>query len=416
MGFMSGAKLIVGYDLGNDYCQISYCVQGQEEVETLSQVPGLQSYNIPTVLCKKHGDSQWFFGKEALKQAEGQQGILVSDLLAQALDGEAVLIDGEPYDPAALLSLFVKRSLGLLAQLDLPDKIGGIMFTCRVLDERMMELIGRIIQSLGIRSEKVSVQDHTESYYCYMLHQPKDLWLNQIQLLHHDKSCIRSYRMERNRKTRPEVVYIEEKVYPWQMPSDQEEADRKLLRIAMDCCEERLIGSVFLIGEGFDSEWMKDSLRYLCRNRRVFQGVNLFVKGACHAMADRLDPKPQEEACVFLGKEKLKANVGMKLYQGKEEVYCPILNAGVNWYEAKAALEFYVQDTDQLDLLITPLTGQQPVIRRMKLLGLAGTPARLSMQLTMAAENQLRVCVEDLGFGEVRAAAGKTWSEEMDLY
>ncbi len=116
MGFLNNDKLIVGYDLGNKYCQISYALSEGREPETLSQVAGAQNYNIPAVLCKRYGTNQWLYGREALRCADGQEGILVENLVSLAMDGETVMIDGESFDPVALLALFFKKSLGLLAQ------------------------------------------------------------------------------------------------------------------------------------------------------------------------------------------------------------------------------------------------------------------------------------------------------------
>lgn len=60
----NGGKLIVGYDLDDEYSQISYCM-ADGDVETLSSVAGTENYNIPTVLCKREGVNQWFCGREA---------------------------------------------------------------------------------------------------------------------------------------------------------------------------------------------------------------------------------------------------------------------------------------------------------------------------------------------------------------
>ncbi|MBQ7934666.1 MAG: hypothetical protein IJ327_07780, partial [Lachnospiraceae bacterium] len=83
-------KYIVGYDLSNDYVQISYCQCGSDQVETLSSVMGEDSYRIPTALCKKQGVNQWFYGQDALRN-EGEGGILIRNLLKLAADGEIVL-------------------------------------------------------------------------------------------------------------------------------------------------------------------------------------------------------------------------------------------------------------------------------------------------------------------------------------
>ena len=72
---------VIGYDLGEEFAQISYWSLAEEEPETISAVVGTQQYNIPTVLCRKHNTEQWLYGKEAMKYAAEEEGILVEDLL-----------------------------------------------------------------------------------------------------------------------------------------------------------------------------------------------------------------------------------------------------------------------------------------------------------------------------------------------
>ena len=67
-GKLHKGSVLVGYDLGDQYSQISYCVFGNEDVETVATVVGTKQYNIPTVLCKRKGVNQWFYGKDAVKR------------------------------------------------------------------------------------------------------------------------------------------------------------------------------------------------------------------------------------------------------------------------------------------------------------------------------------------------------------
>ena len=130
----AGDKIIIGYDLGNEFSQISYSYLSQDsEVETLSCVAGEEHYNIPTILCKRQGTGQWFFGREALRFAQDnpQEAIVVEGLVELALAGEQVLIDEEAYEPVALLTLFMKRSLGLLSMVSAPERVVAMMITCR---------------------------------------------------------------------------------------------------------------------------------------------------------------------------------------------------------------------------------------------------------------------------------------------
>lgn len=426
MSWMDGEKLIVGYDLGNDFCQISYCLSADGEIETLSQTAGAQNYNIPAVLCKRSGVNQWFFGKEALRFQEQQEGILVDNLLQHALDGEQIVMEGENFDPVALLTLFVKRSLGMLSQVASPDKMYAILFTARNLDYRLLEVLQQVSGGLRLKTDKIYFQGHTESFFEYMVHQPEELWRHQALLLDYEEGCIRSYRMECNRRTTPIVSFIDEQLYPFMayepLPSEASarekkcaELDAALLRIAEEICGNYMIGSVFLIGDGFEQDWMKESLRFLCKGRRVFQGNNLFGKGACLGLQKRLLGDESNATVVFLGNEKLKANIGMKVFRKGEESYLALLDAGKNWYEAENEVEVYVQDANFVELVVTPLIGAKPRLERLLLEDFPGT-ARVRMHLAMESEKKLSVEIFDLGFGEIRESTGRSWEKKLELY
>ena len=107
-------KIVLGYDLGSEFSQISYYVMGNAEPETVSVITGEQQYNFPTVLGKRLEVNQWVYGKEALQLAQDGEGVLVDNLVKLAREGEQVEVGGSSFDPVALLALFMKKSLNLL--------------------------------------------------------------------------------------------------------------------------------------------------------------------------------------------------------------------------------------------------------------------------------------------------------------
>ena len=72
MGRKKNGHIVIGYDLGDNYAQISYYLPSAEDVETLAVVAGSEQYNIPMMLCKRKGISQWFYGKEAVRATNEQ--------------------------------------------------------------------------------------------------------------------------------------------------------------------------------------------------------------------------------------------------------------------------------------------------------------------------------------------------------
>lgn len=419
-------KLVIGYDLEDDFSQISYAV-GDGEAQTLSLVAGTENYNIPTVLCKREGVNQWFYGREALRYAQEKQGILVKNLLSLAVDGEMVQIEGKSFDPVVLLTLFVKRSMGLLAQISASEKIDMIMFTCRELNHRTLEVLSQVAVGIKLKPEQVFFQSHTESFYNYMIHQPEELWTRQVLLCDYRENRVQVYCMECNQRTTPIVAYISSDTYPFlsfePMPESEtmrrekmERLDREFASLAEQICSGRMISSVYLIGENYTEEWMKDSLRILCKGRRVFQGNNLYSKGACYGMQERLSASEAGKSHVFLGNDKLKANVGMKILRRGEESYYALLDAGVNWFEAKQTMECYLQDGREIEFVITPLIGKNVRRAKIALDDLPGRISRLRLQLYMKEENTMVVEIQDLGFGEIRPLTGHSWQEEISLY
>ena len=160
---------------------------------------------------------------------------------------------------------------------------------------------------------------------------------------------------------------------------------------------------------------MKESLRYLCRGRRVFQGNNLYSKGACYGILERLQESDVGKNHVFLGNEKLKSNVGMKIMRRGRESYLALLDAGINWFEAEAQQEIYLSEENAVELVLTSLIGKTSRIARILLEELPAGICRIKLHLYLKDENHMIVEIEDLGFGVFREATHRVWKEEMEL-
>ena len=417
-------KIIVGYDLGKHNSQISYYSADTSKVETAPSVAGTQIYNIPTVLCKKYQVNQWLYGKEAIRAANEEEGILVDDLLTLALDGEPIQIEGQPYDPQALLTLFIKKSLSLLSMAGSIDRIGAFLITCEEMNERLMEVLSRVLAGVGLKARHICFQNYEESFYQYMIHQQEELRRFRTVMFQWEDGVAKAYSMECNEKTTPKAVFVRREDYEFSLevseagmtPEQQSRMDQTFLKIAENVCQNDRISAVYLIGEGFDREWMTQSLRFLCQGRRVFLGSNLFSQGACLGMMERLKASAAGREHVLLGKDKLKANIGMRVLRQGEDSYVALLDAGTAWYEAVMDRNCYLKDENAFELVVVPLNGMKGKIAQMTLEGLPGGISRVQLHLEMLNENRLAVTAEDLGFGEFRQASHQVWKEELDLF
>lgn len=425
---LNTGKAAVGYDLGNSVSQISYCMMHKEEPETLSTVAGEERYFIPTVLCKRTTGNQWLYGKDALKAAEAGEGILIEDLLALAYKGESVIVEEEEFDPVALLVLFVRKSLSLLQMIVPYEKIQVFMFTVRELDARMVEILTQVAEGLALKTNKVYLESYKESFYYYVLHQPKDIWLRDVLLYDYSEEYMRMCRLVMNPKTKPIVAYVEETEYGQMRRSvsltgfmsekEAAELDGSFAQIVDEACGRGFVSAAYLIGAGFQGDWSRESLRALCRGRRVFQGNNLYSKGACYAAREKLMPSDAAKVRVFLGDDKLKANIGMYVLRRGEDSYLALLDAGNSWYESSREVEFLLESGNSFTITITPLNGRETRNVEIELADLPQRPertTRLHLTVSMVSETTVRVTVKDMGFGELFRSTGACFEKEFEL-
>jgi len=426
------SKYILGYDLNDRMSQISYFELNSGVPETIAADDGKERMGIPTVLSKRRGVSQWEYGEAAKKAAMNGDATVVGQLLSIAAAGGGIELEGEAYDPTDLLILFVRRSLNLLSMIMKPDQVDTMVITVETLEGRIVDVVEKIANNLPIPREKIIIQTYEESIFYYMLHQSSDLWDFEVTVLDYSGINLKAYGLWMNRHTQPVVSFVDKTEFleikepSVMMDSEaseekQQRLDELVLTTTHDYFVGRTVGTVFLLGEGFEGGWCDKSLKYLCMGKRVFQGRNLYSKGACYCGKDKIEPCELNKGYIFLGKDKLKFNLGINMIvRGKEE-YLAVADAGENWYDSSAEYEFQLSDEEEdskVKFLITPLDGKNAENIAIELDGLPKRPPRASrMKLNVDFESEVRIkiCIEDLGFGEFYPSTGKKWVKIIEM-
>ena len=406
-------RLLAGLELGNSISQLSYCYSDRTVPETVSTMTGQEKFSIPTVLGKRSDVNQWFWGEDALSK-EGDDVLVVKNLLQNARAGENVTIESEEFAASSLLALFVKRCLSLVNFVSGGPESDYLMITCDHLDATMIDVMTDIMDYLGMDREHFFYQGHAESFYQYVMHLGKEFRGHELLLLD-SRDGLMSMRMEMNLQSTPMVSMMTQQVHDGSimdpLPEDESEKeiagkskDDRLLNLLHSLCEGRIVTSVFLIGEGFGGGWMQESLRYMCANKRVFQGNNLYSKGACYGAVEKVYPSEVSQKSLFLGSDKVKSNVGvLAVVNGKEEYY-PLLDAGQNWFDIHIYHEFVLEEDAAVKILITPLNGREKRQLQMILENFPQRPplaSRISLEIDFENENHMKLTVKDLGFGEL---------------
>jgi len=412
---INGEKMIIGYDLSYRYAQISYCRIGADTPQTYAPADKARQFNIPLCLFKRNSVNQWFLGREALAAKEQEEGHFLDNLFMQALQQEEVALGEESYEWIALLALFIKRSLYLPGKECRPEKVSGIMFTLPVLTEKTVELMQQLIVLLNLPECKIAFQGREESIYYYITRQPKELWRENVLIYDSNGENIIGYRFKRNQNTRPVVAFVEEKELG-RLYGDDEQKDGQFLQMVQESAKAA-DACAFLLGEGFHGEWSQDSLRLLCHNRRVFKGNDLYSKGACFGMQEKMAGKKQTEM-IFLSKDKLRTNVGMQVMRSSQESYLAVLDGGENWYDCSKEWDVILTQGNELVFTLTPLDGRN--IRNVEVV-LDELPkrrekmTRLRLRATMKSSTMMEVEITDMGFGDFAPASGMRFMQQIDL-
>ncbi len=413
-------RFLVGLDLNDSFAQISVCKIDSDNPSTLSYSEGSEDFNVPLSMLKRRSDGAWLYGKDA-ENAE-DEGILIKDFFEKARLGKTIRIDREEYLAKDIFLLFVKKVLLLFPVMATPDKISSITVTLKDAEPESIALLQDLPSIIKVNPEIIHFITYEESMFYYMLYQSQELQNHNILLFDTSGERLRSYVMMRNLFQTPRIATVDVNEYvnfPSTIPSDYEKSDRDklFLTIAKELCNQTIFSGVFLIGEAFYSDWASESLQFLCKGRRVFKGNNLFSKGACLAAKEKVNPSGRENSIRFFGKDRLKFSIGVET-NDNPSVKIPLIEAGIQWFEASGRTELILKDTEKIGLYISYINNNNIIKADLTLQGLFSTNdriTRVSMEVKMTAENTVHFKVSDLGFGEIFRSSGKEWEQELNL-
>lgn len=352
---MAGA--IIGYDLNESYCQISYYSDEQQEPVTLDSIS----------LAMDKQENIWQLAK------------------------------------------FVEESLHQFPE------IAQITFTVPALDVETVQLLKGIGSRVGVPKSCIYVQDYKESFCNYMLYQPKELWQYEAALFHCDRHEVKAYMLRKLHtgfgKGSDSFITVDEvasarmqeleAIYPVLNVDKARDADVCFKQFIQGVFSKKLVSSVFLVGEGFENEWYPQSLKVLCNGRRAFMGNNLYSKGACYTAYRRC--MEYRSGPIYLDETKMMDQICMKIrVQGMEKWY-PIVSWGNRWYESDTQFEILLEDTEDIEIHVESLVGTDMQVERISLSELpkrGNYSLRLQVQVLFLDETTCKIQFRDTGFGE----------------
>lgn len=395
---------ILGYDLNEKNCQISFYDEGKDEPETLEAA--VDNFQIPLILGYKK--DHWVYGREAKRLVDVNAAMVVTDLFNKAVHREKVHVGGKLHDAVWLLAKFVSLTLEKF------DDIDCITFTTPYTNIDMSKMLKGIGHHLGVEKDRVYVQDYKESFCHYMFYQPKELWQYESALFYCDEQKMNACMLRRlNTVSHGNGMFVTvdevanahmkelEAIYPVLNVDKAKDADESFKAFIQNVFEKKVVSSVYLTGEGFENNWYPNSLKVLCNGRRAFLGNNLYSKGACYTSLRK--SRDYDEGPVYLDDTKMTEQICLRMRINGKEGWYPVVSWGTRWYEADGQWEVILEDTSDIEIHVETLAGEELQVETVSLEGLTERKdysLRLQVEVMFLDERTCRLTFKDIGFGE----------------
>ena len=401
-----------GIELRSSYTLVSYFQLNMDSPETISTVMGTENYQIPTYIAKRRGVGQWYFGNEASTRVKLGSAVGVDDLLDKAYADEEVLIENEKLKARDLLLIFIKKLLSMPGYFYANSKLNKLVIAVERLDISIVESFSYVASGLGLSRDSLAVIDFKEAFYYYTLNQRPECFLHDVVMFDYSDSKLMHYYLTRNLRTTPQVVYLQDGIHNTLGANPDLEFEELVERLFAG----KIISAVYLLGDGFDGDWLKVSLKTLCRNRKVFAGKDMYSRGACYAGVVKDGAK--DWPFVYIGDNELKMNLSVKVIDDRIMDYLTLLNAGDSWYEAYGECEVILDGSAEVEVWIQKPDSRDAKVEILELTDLPErdektTRLRISAKPVSDIEAVVTIC--DLGFGEIVPGSGKVWEHHIAL-
>ncbi len=395
----------IGIELGNAWTMVSCYGAGMKEPETKGLVTGSQSYRIPTAICKKPGIRQWYL-------SEKPEGMYIERLLERAVVGEVIEAE-ETYEARELLFVFLRKVIRMVLPSQGIEVVTKCVFSVEQVTQEVTELLLECSDMLGMKPEQVIIQDNRESFYAYAVSQKSELWLYDVALFSCENRKVTYWEMNHDKKTTPQVSKVIEQQMG-ELPGESSERDMVFSKMLQEAIGGRIISAVYLIGDGFEGGWMKESLRMVCRGRRAFQGKNLYTKGACYAGI--MEAHPEKRDTIYCCNYKTRKNIFLRASDKDQEYMYSLVAAGQNRYQVQKTCCILLEGEPMLDVWIQSPGKKEAIIESLELPGLEpleGKGCRLELKVRGKVQEGLQLTVRDIGLGDLLAGSNQEWEYEI---
>lgn len=407
-------ELILGIDFSRDYAQLAY-IDNKGNPQSVSMGTA-DNYLIPSSVCYNSGMNEWSAGDEAINK-----GKLVGSQLYQDLP----LLFDEDIEKEKLhqiMTVFFSYLIKLAVNECNGRLIKNILVTVEEVNPAILKGMTEVLAGLGYGEEDVKIISHSESFVYYTLNQNKDIWINKVLFLELNRHQFSCRRLEVIKGKEPHVADVEvedlsEMLTLEMVEKDAQAADRILADYMENLLKQHVVSGIYLSGEGFYKDGWQKTLQIICRNRRVFKGNNLIVKGAAYGAKETFLPSTLDRYLIACkGRTRVKITMALE-YKGKDS-NITLSNIGDYWYNARSRVECIMEKPTQAVFEIQDLithTSENFTMDLREFPEREPNTTRIEVDFKYTDEDKFEIQISDLGFGEFFESSGMVVKKEITI-
>lgn len=407
-------EIILGIDFSKDNSQIAY-IDDMGKPQSVSMGTA-NNYLIPTVVCYNNKLDEWSAGEEAINKSRYENSQLYTNLpemFNQNVEKEQ-LEDVMKAFFSYLIKCAVNNCNGRL--------IKNILITVEEVTPTILNGLMEIMESLGYGKDDVKIISHSESFVYYTLNQNKDIWINKVLFLELNQNhfFMRMLEVVKGRKPYVADVSMEDLSHIINLEMVQKDvsvADQILAEYMDEMLKTHVVSGIYLSGEGFYVDGWQKTLQLMCRNRRVFKGNNLIVKGAAYGAKEEFLPSTLDQYLISCkGRTRVKIAMAVE-YKGKDS-NITLSNIGDYWYNAESKFECIMEKPVEAVFEIQDLINHTNDTFKIDLRNFPKrepNTTRIQVEFKYIEENKFEIAITDLGFGEFFESSGMVVKKEITL-
>jgi hypothetical protein len=420
---MNNRELIIGFDLGNEYSQLSYAIGLSNEPTSISLDKIGEGFLIPTAIGFSIEERQWVYGIKAINMAKENKAHLVSNILDKVRQSKTVKIIDSVYESTYLLERYIYKILIELKGKWPGKTIRQMVITIDKPDPLIVSSLYKVLDNLGLR-DRVSVISYSWSYLAYVLSQEKDIWTNDVALFDFSKEGFKYMQMSLERRKLPHLVQIKEKdyndlIYYNELDKIKSNGNFEYVldNIFNDALYKQIVSAIYFTGQGFVDGIPMTTINKISKGRRLFIGQNLYCKGAC-LYGVHLAGEESLGNYIFLVDDTIHYSVKLTVNDQDIDKSLYLVKLGSSIYEKPNKIGLILDGERKVKYQVRNKKGMLILEDILELEGLPQRPSktsRIEVSLKVISKSRFIIQIVDKGFGEMYSGTDKIWEKEVSI-